>query len=355
MTITLKKILCYLVTAGMATCLFAAEPPQRFEKDPLVGIYKGESTGLKGYPISQDNTVYAQVYRGPKGYKISFFTEIMKGANDLFEPIDGLQAKDGKIVLDGTRGKESLKGEITPEKISLTGNYSKSKGGKIELTKWNYVSPTMGEKAPKGALTLFDGSDVSEWELFKTGAPINWTVKDGSMTIKTFAKDEKGKRMSSDITTKRKFGKFKLHIEFKLPAEYCELSQGRGNSGVLIGNIYEIQILDSFGLEGRWDECGAIYRTQRPRSNACLPPEEWQTYDIYFTPAEFKNGECVANPRLTVYHNGILVQKDEEIKYSTRSFLRDRPTYKHPQGKLPIVLQDHNHEVSFRNIWILEE
>lgn len=343
-----KKIV--LFAAILAYCgLFAG-----MQKDAFVGFYKGTWEGEKSYPLSIDNSLYAEIFKGPNGYRVKFVSEILASANDLFEPIDGLSVSKDKIVLDGSAGLEKFVGTITPKEISLAGAFRGSKKGNMKLKRIECKSPTMGEKAPIGAVVLFNGKDTSEWKMRKfEDKPCNWDIVDGAMIVKTFAKDLGGKGYQSDIITKRKFGKFKMHIEFKLPAEYDKMYQDRGNSGVIIGNQYEVQILDSFGFEGKWDECGSLYRTVRPRANVCFPPEEWQTFDIEFTPAKFDGDTLVENPRITVYQNGILIHRDEELKFSTRTFPCERSKFEHQKGDLFILLQDHNHEIAFRNIWVL--
>lgn len=324
------------------------------QKDAFVGFYKGTWEGEKSYPLSNDNSLYAEIFKGPDGYRIKFVSEILKSANDLFEPIDGLTATDGKIILDGSKGEEKFVGTISPQEISLEGLYRGKKKGSVNLKKFECSSSTMGAKPPSGAVVLFNGKNTSEWEMKKfEGKPCNWDIVDGAMVVKVFDKTYGSKGYQSDIISKRKFGKFKLHIEFKLPAEYDRMYQNRGNSGVFIGSDYEIQVLDSFGFEGKWDECGSLYRTVRPRANVSFPPEEWQTYDVEFTPAKFDGDKLIANPRITVYQNGILIHKDEELEYSTRTFPNGRASFKHAKGDHYILLQDHNHKVAFRNIWVL--
>ena len=125
--------------------------------------------------------------------------------------------------------------------------------------------------------------------------------------------------------------------------------QARGNSGVYIQRRYEVQILDSFGLEGVFNECGALYRQTPPDLNMCLPPLAWQTYDIWFTPPRFAaDGKTkLANARITVLHNGVPVHWHREITAKTGGGQQEGPE------PLPIQLQDHGNPVMFRNIWIV--
>jgi hypothetical protein len=140
-----------------------------------------------------------------------------------------------------------------------------------------------------------------------------------------------------------------LHIEFRTPYMPAERGQKRGNSGVYIQGRYEVQILDSFGLDGLFNECGSLYRTQPPLVNMCFPPMSWQTYDIDFTAARFDSaGNKTAPARITVTHNGIVVQKNFEIPNKTGAGAAEGADPR------PIKLQNHNDAVQFRNIWIID-
>lgn len=138
-----------------------------------------------------------------------------------------------------------------------------------------------------------------------------------------------------------------MHLEFMLPTKYLD-SNTRGNSGVHFGP-YEVQIIDSFGGEGNWWQCGAIYRMHAPKTNASLEPGAWQTYDIEYRPAQFLNGRLVAYPELTVYHNGVRVQNKEPVFAPTDITQKHNP---HTADPINLGLQDHGSPVSFRNIWV---
>ena len=147
----------------------------------------------------------------------------------------------------------------------------------------------------------------------------------------------------------QRFGSHKLHIEFFLPFKPKAKGQGRGNSGCYLQGRYEVQVLDSFGLEGRNNECGGIYSIKAPDLNMCYPPLSWQTYDIEFTAAKFKDGKKVEDARITVLHNGVKIHDNVKLpKRTTASPLPESPEpgYLH--------LQDHGNPVRYRNIWVLE-
>jgi len=154
------------------------------------------------------------------------------------------------------------------------------------------------------------------------------------------------------IVTKQNFQDFKLHVEFKIPQLPPNVKgQGRGNSGVYIQRRYEVQILDSYGLEAKYQDCGALYKLKAPDKNACKKPGQWQTYDITFHAARFKgdreNLRKVKYARITVLHNGVIIHNNVELLNKTGAGQQEGPE----PG--PILLQDHGNKVQFRNIWLL--
>jgi glucan biosynthesis protein len=132
------------------------------------------------------------------------------------------------------------------------------------------------------------------------------------------------------------------------------LGQHRANSGVFMGR-FEVQILDSFGADGLWNECGALYKVMPPHINASLPPLQWQTYDIEYKAPKYKNNKIDEYPEITVYHNGMQIHKDIKLKEGTEHEGRNRDISRMGDGPVDIKLQDHGNPIAFRNIWILEE
>jgi len=197
---------------------------------------------------------------------------------------------------------------------------------------------------PADAVVLFDGKDLSQWTTAK-GARAAWAVRDGYMEV------AKG---SGSIRTVRGFGDCQLHVEWAAPAVAAGSGQDRGNSGVFLMDTYEVQVLDSYDNKTYADgSAAAIYGQYPPLVNACRRPGEWQTFDIVFHAPRFDDsGKLLAPARLTVVHNGILVQDNEELTGPTAH--KARPPYKAHAGKLPVSLQDHSHPVRYRNIWIRE-
>jgi Domain of Unknown Function (DUF1080) len=154
----------------------------------------------------------------------------------------------------------------------------------------------------------------------------------------------------NDITTKQKFMNYTVHCEFMLPYRPDARGQGRGNSGFYMVNLYEVQILDSFGLDGKNNECGGVYTLIAPKVNTCLPPLQWQTYDIDFTSAVAQDGKKVKNARITVKLNGVVIIDDTEIAGKTGGARNE------PEGTPgPLLLQGHGNPLQFRNIWLVEK
>ncbi len=206
-------------------------------------------------------------------------------------------------------------------------------------------TPDRAGKAPSDAVVLYDGKDLSQW-VAMDGSPTRWIARDGYMEC------VKG---SGYIRTLQNFGDCQLHVEWATPVPPQGEGQGRGNSGVFLGlDRYEVQVLDSFGNKTYADgSAGAIYGQYPPLANVCRPPGQWQTYDIIYTAPRFDaEGKLLSPVRLTVFHNGVLIQNNVKLTGPT-SWLERAPYQPHPE-KQPISLQDHGNPVRFRNIWIRE-
>jgi len=192
---------------------------------------------------------------------------------------------------------------------------------------------------PKDAVVLFNGKDLSNWHTRK-GEPAGWEVSKGVMTVV---------RGTGDIVTDQKFTDFMLHLEWMEPDMPEAKGQAKGNSGVYLQGRYEIQVLDSYGIEvpGRGD-CGAIYDQFAPLVNACKPALQWQTYDVVFRAARFDDsGKVVSQARVTVFQNGILIHNNVEVLGPTGGAMD--ANIREPG---PLLLQDHGNPVKYRNVWI---
>ncbi len=201
----------------------------------------------------------------------------------------------------------------------------------MKLQRVNRSSPTIGAKPPADAVLLFDGTQQS--------VDANW--QNGRLS-------DNGLLMQG-TSSKQFYADYTLHLEFRTPWLPNKSSQARGNSGVYQQGRYETQILDSFGLEGRDNETGGIYLVRDPDLNMCFPPLQWQTYDVDFTAARFdQSGDKLADARMTVRLNGVVVQNDVAVPNATTA-----STLKEGATPGPIYLQDHGNPVRFRNIWVL--
>jgi hypothetical protein len=265
------------------------------------------------------------------------------------EPLGVLDGeRQGDVVSFAGRAKYEnsafdVKAAIKGDK--LTGTFEgPDASGTFALEHVFRVSPTMGAKPPKGAVRLFNGKDFKDWKTAdkKEGEDqVKWELVDKAMRVKPG---------TGSIITKKQFTDVVLHIEFRSPFMPDARGQGRGNSGVYLQGRYEVQVLDSYGLEGLDNECGGIYTVKAPLVNMCAPPGQWQTYDITFSAPRFDGaGKMVSNPTLTVLHNGVLIQDKTQAKGPTTASLGGKAT---EPG--PLYLQDHGNTVEYRNIWLIE-
>jgi hypothetical protein len=237
---------------------------------------------------------------------------------------------DGKRVGDGVGfegGSSDWAGQLGEGK--LAGH--DAGGGKFSLEKVTRGSSTMGLKPPSDAVVLFDGKNADAW--------VNGKMDTNGL-------------LEAGTRTKQEFHDFTLHVEFRTPFKPTGRGQDRGNSGLYLLNRYEVQILDSFGLDGVFNECGAMYRQKAPDVNMCLPPLAWQTYDIDFQAARWDSaGNKEKNAVITIRHNGVLVQNHYELTGPTGGAAR-RPEVGNTG---PIAFQNHGNPVMLRNVWLVEK
>lgn len=196
---------------------------------------------------------------------------------------------------------------------------------------------------PSDAVVLFDGSGFDAWVGRDDEAP-KWNLVAGSaMEVEP---------RTGDIRTRASFGSCQLHIEWRAPTEIHADSQGRGNSGVFLLGLYEVQVLDGYRNPTYADgAAAAIYGQYPPLVNACVPPGAWHVYDIVFETPVYRNGDLVSPAFMTVFHNGLLVHHRQELLGPTQH--RQLASYADPHGpEGPLTLQDHGDRVRFRNIWV---
>ena len=308
------------------------EPPKVFIPGPdFVEKYTGEYTGTLEFD-GQDSLGLAQVIAEGRGrYRAVLMREPWKTdpkAQQFRVELTGTIAEDGNVPLEGGGWTGTLVGQKTltakADQRSFEGAWSVRR------------SPTLGAKPPEGAVVLLPFEEGKKPPLDE------WSNKKW-LTLDTGAMEVRGGTMFSV----RKFGSATFHVEFRCPYEPTRRGQGRGNSGVYLQKRYEVQVLESFGLRSRGNDCGAIYGVAPPKLNACLPPLAWQTYDIEFTAATVgPDGKVARPPTLTVRHNGVLIHENQTLPGKTTAAAATGLT---PTDSL--MLQDHGNKVQYRNIW----
>lgn len=307
----------------------------------IQGEYTGDKIGAQVIALGSGN-FQAVIYPGglPGGGWDGKHRSLMAGKLDG----DGAKfsAADGKRRYLGKSGDEfsatsqfppqghvAYVGSVKDGQLTITGKDGKT----IALKRNERASKTIGAKPPEGAVILFDGSTKDAWTGGRVDELTNLLNTDGK-----------------DILTKRTFNNYTVHLEFMLPYRPDARGQGRGNSGFYQVDHYEVQILDSFGLEGKNNECGGVYQKADSLVNGCLPPLQWQTYDMEFTNSVVEDGKKVKNAVLTARLNGLLIHDKLEINGKTggsRSAAEGTPG--------PLKLQGHGNPLQFRNIWIVEK
>jgi hypothetical protein len=225
-------------------------------------------------------------------------------------------------------GGNKRSGEVRDGAIVV---FSDSGSEIARLAKTIRSSATLGQQPPEGAVVIYDGTGTST----DTSKLVGGRVSEDGLLME-------------GVTTKDSFGDALWHIEFRLPYQPKDRGQGRGNSGAYVMGCYETQMLDSFGLEGKDNECGGIYKAAAPFVNMCLPPLTWQTYDINVTAPRFEGEKKVANARMTVRHNGTVIHDNVEVPTITPGGI-----LKQEATKGPLHLQNHGNPVRYRNIWVL--
>lgn len=347
-SINSSRIVMYVSFLALSLLLSSCQMPMTMDPvdearmaiesaDPAMGDWEGS---WKLDDESDSGPLVAKVIALGKG---KYTAKVMSEFDTREKPIAVLDGqRDGAIVRFEGPGEYDynefqIKAVVNAGQFS--GTFKGDASGSILMEKVIRVSPTMGEKPPAGAIVLFDGKNFKQWKHTgdSEGESIQWKLlKNGAMEVR------KGK---GSIVTKKKFKDFKLHVEFRTPFMPDARGQGRGNSGVYLQERYEVQVLDSYGLEGEDNECGGIYKIGKPLVNMCAPPAQWQTYDItFYAPGADRN-----NAQVTVVHNGVTIHDKLKLPSPTGGAL-DSDVNK-PGG---IYLQDHGNPVQYRNIWLVE-
>ena len=320
-----SSILALALALGMAAASHAAG--YYGVSDPVMGEYDGFWTaenGARGRFTAQIRPVSNNRYDG--------FILMFRARN----PVTSLNLspgtyENGQMAFTAATATRESGGDLLAQSEAtgaikegkLSGTFKGELGeGKFEATKSERRSSTLGAKPPAGAIVLFDGKPGEAWEDF------NWPVVDGAAQVG-----------ANNVKVKEPLRDFRLHLEFRTPYMPAETGQKRGNSGVYLQGKYEVQVLDSFGLFALKDnDCGGIYKVQAPTLNACLPPMEWQIYDITFRSS---------GPTITVSLNGSVVINEAKVP---ANLVANGTGGGDPNAGF-LLLQNHNDPVQFRNIW----
>ena len=327
--------------AGSARDKLVLEAREAIERaDLFMGDWQGS---WKLDDESDSGPLVAQVIaQGAGKYRANFLEEF----DTRVEPIAVFQGphRDGVVRFAGSGEYDGITLQIKAaiEGNKFTGSFQgQDESGTFTMEKVVRLSPTLGAKPPKGAVVLFNGKNFKEWK--HTGKKpgedsVQWKLVDRAMEVKPG---------TGSIITRKKFTDVKLHLEFRTPFMPKARGQGRGNSGVYLQGRYEVQVLDSYALEGRDNECGGIYKVAQPLVNMCAPPTQWQTYDItYRVPRFDSTGKKKSDALMTVIHNGVKIHNNVKVSKATTAA---------PGGDVGgIYLQDHGNRVQYRNIWLVE-
>lgn len=341
-----------LAVLTLAPTVPAAGADGEESPDPFMGDYSGT---LKMAGGETREVAWQLIPTGGRNYRVNVLPKfdargdalfVLKGfVNDeragFVTNIDFNADTVAKVSEEGLLYHASRWRADRDEDDVLAGAFEGRESGEFSLKQVRRESPNLGREAPDGAVILFNGGNLDAWSpVGRAGEPAPWEVVDGVMQVR-----------GGDIMTRETFGDHELHIEFRTPYMPQAGGQGRGNSGVYLQGRYEVQVLDSYGLEGADNECGGIYQVARPKVNMCAPPLQWQSYDITFTAPRFDGqGNKSANARITVVHNGVVIHDNVELPGPTGGAIDGD---EHVPG--PLKLQDHTNPVQFRNIWAVKK
>ncbi|MBL9127736.1 MAG: DUF1080 domain-containing protein [Verrucomicrobiales bacterium] len=306
--------------------------------DAIMGCYEGSYRPDRFRTTRAEAKVIAE---GPGYYRVVVQAEPLQAGDATIQfEVFGVQ-QGNAVQLFGRSSGLRWNGSIRDGKLAANPGYY---GMGLELTKTEKKSPTEGAKPPADAVVLlpYEPGRPTDGSAWKGGA---WkALEDGSYQCEP----NKG-----SINSKQEFGDIRLHLEFWLPLMPDAFGQGRANSGVILNTLYEVQVLDSFGLVPSAGDCGGIYDNYRPKVNASFPPETWQTYDIVFRgPRMNPDGTVREKARITVDLNGVRVQENVSIEGATAGHPPGKPPANAERG--PLHLQDHGNRVRYRNVWLQE-
>lgn len=336
----MHKVFIILLSLATAVSL-AGENGSLFENPadyPYLGDWEGQWINPeKGHEKNHPEIAAQLICLDNRQYRIRILPKLYIRSEPYLDTITELE--NGKIDLNIAGWQGTIKGETFTGTGILYGDRVN-----FEMKKVEKLSPTLGLKPPKGAVHLFDGEGFEHW-IHADGREVTWKQLEGVMEVVSgFWNNGKNRQngIGGDIKTKRQFGDMQFHMEFRYAVEPERHGEGRGNSGLFFIGIGEVQILNSYGSDGFWNECGAVYKIWPPHVNAARPPLQWQSYDIELRLPKFDgSGQKIADARITVRHNGTVIHHQTPVPSEHR-------------GPVAIALQDHNNPIQFRNIWVKE-
>lgn len=286
----------------------------------------GKKVGAQVIALDEQGSLQAVLYPGglpgagwDETNKILLDGKLMEGIVTFHPPMGKRKYMDRRPEgFSATRKFPPVGHKPWTGKINKGVFSGKTDGGKTFVMKRvERKSPTLGAKPPEGAVVLFDGTDLKHWN--------GGRLDKATGILHTDARN---------VSSKDKFKSYTVHLEFRTPFRPNARGQGRGNSGFYQTNGQEIQVLDSFGLEGLKNECGGLYGRAAPRINMCYPPLVWQTFDVELRPRP-------DNPKaglLTVRHNGVVIHNKVPTGLG---------------GRRGFTLQGHGNLLQYRNIWVV--
>lgn len=328
----------FLIAFGiflLCECSFAQST-----SDLFMGDYVGKFINPpRGYLTSHLECV-AQVYPEKNKYIIHFLPKLYVRAEE-YANTTGILSEQ-KVIMNDSMVQGEISGGIFKGKIAYLGKWVQ-----FELKKEERLSPTLGQKPTKEAIVLFDGTNFDHW-IGDADIPVKWKIVNGNeMEVVPTLPQTKPK---TSLFSMQKFSDLFLHLEFKVPLMADSTGQDRVNSGVVFENMFEIQVLDSYGLSGKWNDCGAIYTISPPKVNMSAPPQKWQTFDIiYLSPKHNENGLHIKDAEITIYHNGKCIHYQIPIDRGPKNIEKGLSSF-----STRISLQDHWNVLWYRNIWAID-
>ena len=323
----------FFITFSFATVSNFEDNPKRY---PFIGNWSIKITHTENSKYKRGVNLYAQVIKLQESkYTLKIVEALHKRANPML--LVTAEAIDNKIVFKRNGWVLTFYKDG-----SGLGTFDNGKST-VELKKESFHSATLGLEPPEGAVILFDGNDLSQWQ-HSDGRKASWSIIERkyleTVSQKGIFKENKARGIGGDLFTREGFGSMKFHLEFRYAVEPNKSGQGKGNSGIFFLDIGEIQILNSFGLEGYWNQCGALYKKSPPLVNAAGPPLVWQTYDVEIKllgkVAPYQEATVTAYLNSHKIHSQVYLELEKAIP------------------NIKIKIQDHTNILQFRNIWLTE-